>query len=67
MHCDMSESSAGARKGGGVDWKTGWTYRVGVELAEAHCAGFNEDVRDCSVPSSAGYMVLGEGGECCGG
>lgn len=42
------------------------TYRVGVELAEAHCAGFNEDVRDCSVPSSAGYMVLvGEGG-CCG-
>lgn len=21
------------------------TYRVGVELAEAHCAGFNEDVR----------------------
>ena len=45
------------------------TYRVGVELAEAHCAGFNEDVEGCSVPSSAGYMVLGggevqEGGMC---
>lgn len=39
------------------------TYRVGVELAEAHCAGFNEGVRDCSVPSSAGDgMLVGEGG-----
>lgn len=41
-------------------------YRVGVELSEAHCAGFNEDVRDCSVPSSAGYMILVGEGRCCG-
>ena len=53
MHCDMSESSAGARKGGGVDWKTGWTYRVGVELAEAHFAGFEDFVGIISVPSLA--------------
>jgi hypothetical protein len=25
IDCDMSESSAGARKGGGVDWRTGHT------------------------------------------
>lgn len=33
------------------------TYRVGVKLAEAHRAGFNEYVGRFSVPSSAGYNI----------
>jgi hypothetical protein len=42
-------------------------YRVGVKLAEAHYAGFNEDVGCSSVPSLAGYNAR-KGGErsCCG-
>jgi len=34
------------------------TYRVGVKLSEAHRAGFNEYMGDCSVPSSAGYRIF---------
>jgi hypothetical protein len=42
-------------------------YRVGVKLAEAHYAGFNEDVGCSSVPSSAGYNARKGGeGSCCG-
>ena len=49
----MSESSAGARKGGGWGGLEDWTYRVGVELAEAHFAGFKGFVWGISVPSLA--------------
>ena len=41
-----------------MDWRTGWTYRVGVELAEAHFAGLFGFKGCVSVPSLAVCMVL---------
>jgi hypothetical protein len=60
----MIHSSTAQKRWGEV---ASCTYRVGVKLSEAHRAGFNEYMGDCSVPSLAGYMRLCERGELCGG
>jgi hypothetical protein len=47
----MIHSTASERWGGVASC----AYRVGVKLAEAHRAGFNEYGECDSLPSSAGY------------